>query len=68
MELNVDHLLNVLSAKNPYILVLFFGVWRSRGLAYVQFSLKLKEYDDIYALFSILFTGYCHRRHEGHTA
>jgi len=68
VELNVNHLLNVLSAKSCYVPVFCFGVWRSQGLAYVQFSLKLNIYDNMYALFLILFTNNCYSRHEGHTA
>ena len=67
VELNVNHLLNVLSTKSCYVPVFCFGVWRSQGLAYVQFSLKLNIYDNTYVLFSILFTSNCHSRHEGHT-
>jgi len=68
VELNVNHLLNVLSAKSSYVPVFCFDVWRSQGLAYVQFSLKLNKYDNMYALFSVLFTGYCQSRREDHTA
>ena len=67
VELNINHLLNVLSAKSCYGPVFCFGVWRSQGLAYVHFSLKLNIYN-MYAVFSILFTSNCHSRHEGHTA
>jgi hypothetical protein len=60
VELNINQLLDILSAKNPNVSVFFFGVWKSWGLAYAQFILNLNKYDNVYALFSILFTGYCH--------
>jgi hypothetical protein len=68
VKLNVNHLLNVLSAKICYVPVFWFGVWRSQGLADVQFSLKLNKYDNMYALFTVIFTFYCHSRHKGRTA